>query len=211
MDIKITLIYRSHNLIYNIYKISRLLGEDLLNINELHKGVINSTGLSEGQLFEELRERFRLFLYQKIGSTDDIEEILQETLMTILMRYKDIEFNESFSAWAYNVLKNTISNYFRVKRRRDSRFASAGNDDGHNISWTPDPLFENNLIDCFRELSKTNNRYARVLNFRYQGFSVEEICKSMKIIPNQLYVILSRARTQLMNCMDNKGQEYGGL
>ena len=44
-----------------------------------------------------------------------------------------------------------------------------------------------------------------VLNLHYQGFSVEEIQKRLKVTRNSLYILLHRARSMFKACLDKKG------
>jgi RNA polymerase sigma-70 factor (ECF subfamily) len=178
-----------------------------LSINTLYISAIKGNPKDEEKLFQELSVRFRHFLYQKIRDEGDAEEILQEAMMKISKEYKSIEFSISFSAWAYNVLKNQIRNYRRSKQHKINCVELQEDDNYAFNNWEPDPLFEDRLIKCFREISKYNKDYARVLNLKYQGFSVEEICAKMNITPNNLYVILSRARSILRLCVDKGGAE----
>jgi len=58
-----------------------------------------------------------------------------------------------------------------------------------------------NLVECLRELIRGFPRYARVLNLVQQGYGTEEICERMTISRNNLYVLLSRGRKVLKDCI----------
>ena len=66
----------------------------------------------------------------------------------------------------------------------------------------PDPDLKKQLIDCFKKISDTNLRHARIINLHYQGYTTEEICIKLNIKKNNAYVLLNRARTALEQCLE---------
>lgn len=172
-----------------------------MSINALYNNVCDGTPGSEDRLFESLSDSFRFFVQQRIWSEQDAKDVVQEALVAIAGKYKGIDFEKSFAAWAYRVLENKVLEYYRKKRCHESKFAQltdAG--PGSNLD-DPDPTFRDRLLDCLRRISDANSRYARVLNFRYQGYVTEEICDRMDMTRNSLYIVLSRARSMLKLCL----------
>ncbi|MBN1210968.1 MAG: RNA polymerase sigma factor, partial [candidate division Zixibacteria bacterium] len=115
------------------------------------------------------------------------------------------EFTLSFSSWAYKVLVNVYLNYYKKKQSNKGKQVALPDYDNVPGSWAPDPDLENALIDCLRKICANNNRYARILNLYYQGFSTEEVCRKLKISSANAYVILARARSLLKTCLE-KGE-----
>ncbi|MEE8575621.1 MAG: RNA polymerase sigma factor [candidate division Zixibacteria bacterium] len=175
----------------------------LPKINILYELALNGGDKEQEQLFEALSVRFRLFAYQRIWGEDDAKEVVQDALMTVLSEYRQIQIESSFSAWAYQVLKFRIQSHIRKKQRQGERLRPLEEDDGQAVGFTVDPILENSLLDCLRKMGKVNSRYARILNLKYQGHSAADICSRLQIKPNNLYVLLHRARTQLKNCLDD--------
>lgn len=173
-----------------------------MDINELQVAAKRGDKSSEQQLFKKLSVRFHHFLNHKVSSDEDIEDIIQTALMTIAREYKNIEFTRSFSAWAYKVLINVYLNYYKKKKADKGKQVFLPDYNAIPGGWTADPHFEKILIDCLRKISSGNNRYARILNFFYQGFSTEEVCRKLKISSANAYVILSRARSLLKTCLE---------
>lgn len=173
-----------------------------MKINELYKAIKTGDGTGERELFDLLAVRFRLFAARKVSNREDAEEIVQESLLVISREYKELEIRTSFSSWAYQVLVNRIKGYYRDKQR-DSRVESRP--EVESGSRQIDAELESQLSDCLRKLHKRNSRYARILNLKYQGFTVDEICRKLDMTPNNLYVTLMRARAMLRKCLD-KGE-----
>lgn len=173
-----------------------------MSINTLYSKAIDGTKSDEDRLFEHLSVRFRVFVGQRIWDAEDAEEVVQDALLKISGLYRDIEVRASFSSWAYQVLVNEMRNYIRKRKRHGTHVDPGIEEEAVYGSWQPDPNVEPRLIECVRKLARRNQRYARILNLKYQGFSANEICSKLGISENNFYVILSRARGLLKNCLE---------
>ncbi len=179
------------------------------NINKLYGDFLNGEKSAENKLLNHLTVSFRLFTKHKIWDEHDSEEIVQDALMTIIGKSRDIEFETSFAVWAYRVLQNKILNYISTKQTRKRLTEQYGSYDNTSSYQCPDIELKIRLRECFNKISNINSDHARILNLKYQGYSTEEICQTMKITPNNMYVKLSRARAALEICLkegDNKNE-----
>ncbi len=173
-----------------------------MNINELHSIVRQGDLSGEEQLFQRLSESFRLFVQQRIWNEQDREEIVQDAILTVSEKYKVTDFTTSFAAWAYRVLENKLLYYYRTKKTRQSRFIRMADERDTIADRTTDPDLKRRLLVCLKKIGTANSRHARVLNFRYLGYETEEICERLKITRNNLYILLSRARSILKLCLE---------
>ncbi len=173
-----------------------------MNINVLHEQARGGDLAAEGRLFEELTARFRLFAQQKISDRQDVLEVVQDALTTVVEKHGEIEFKVSFAAWAHQVLKNKILYYYRTRATRGSRMEPLPEGVEPPDQWEPNPEFEPRLLDCLRKVCAVNRRHARILNLHYQGYSVEDICGRLNLTRGNFYSVLSRARSMLELCLD---------
>jgi RNA polymerase sigma factor (sigma-70 family) len=173
-----------------------------LTINKLHDLAREGDHTAEGRLFNSLSESFRLFVQHRIWNKQDSEEIIQDALAAIAAKYRGIDFNISFAAWAYKVLENKILHYYRSKRCRESRFAQTEDGEDRAVSQAANPDLKRHLMECFKKIGQVNRRHARILNLRYQGFSTDEICERLGVTRNNVYILLSRARSLLKLCLE---------
>lgn len=173
-----------------------------LNINELHASYRDGDRRAEELLFRRLSDSFHVFAQHKIWSETDADEIVQDALLTIKAKLGELEVETSFSAWCYRVLENKILHYYRSKKRREDHFVPTEDCGMETSGPLSDPEFRRQLLECIRKLGRVNNRHARVVNLRYQGYSTEEICERLDVTRNNLYIILSRARSMLKLCLE---------
>jgi RNA polymerase sigma factor (sigma-70 family) len=174
-----------------------------LDINSLHESARNGDRKSEQDLFKLLTVRFRYLATLRLRDSDAAEEAVQEALMVISKEYREIDITVSFAAWAQKVLDNRLANYSRSRKRKEKIFVGEANPDlsSSNNSSNPGSDLKRKLLKCLREISGSNPRYARILNYHYQGYGTEEICRKLEISSTNFYAILSRARSLLKICL----------
>jgi RNA polymerase sigma factor (sigma-70 family) len=155
---------------------------------------------AENELFRQLTVRFRLFAELKIRSRPDAHDVVQTALTVIAQKYGSVEITTGFAAWAHGVIQNEILKYYRSRVYHDGLFMSAAPET--EGAWMPHPEFRRRLTDCLHKIAGINPRYARILNLTYQGFEAAEMCNRLQVSTGNLYVILSRARSQLDLCLE---------
>ncbi len=154
---------------------------------------------AENRLFKILSDSFVIFAQHKLRDRADIEEIVQETLMTITAKYKEIDFEISFSAWAYRVLENKLMSFHRTRQSRENKIQQLTEEKKTFPNWTPNPTLQLKLKECLQSVSKYSSRYARI---SYHGFNTDEISDKLKIRRSNVYNLLSRARRLLRKCLE---------
>ena len=172
-----------------------------LDVNSLHRKALSGNDEFREQLFKVLLESFRIIAQHKIWNNEDSEEVVQIALQTIWDKFDETAEIANFQAWSYRVLTNKIGDYYRQQKHRGNWVAGSYRDAEYSRDSDHDPEFIIQLSDCIRKVGETNHRYARVLNLKYQGFSVDEISRKLALKANYLYVVLSRARSMLSDCL----------
>lgn len=175
-----------------------------MSINLLYSCALSGDSEAEKRLFQQLTARFRMFAIRRVRDKQSSEELIQDALIKILKSYRAREPHSNFSAWAYAVLKGEISNYHRKIKRRRKHLDSMCDKDSI-IYLESRPILTSKLMDCFKKLVNSNQKYARVLNLRYQGYSSDEVSRRLEIDINNLYIILHRARKALLSCLNEEG------
>jgi RNA polymerase sigma factor (sigma-70 family) len=173
-------------------------------VNHLVELARNGDDGAEKQFIKILSVRFVAIAKRRIGSRDDAEDIAQEACVTVLAKYKVDLSIANFEAWAYGVLRMKIGNHLQKKTTRQEQPLPETElcDTSGEPAQHHDPELGLRLNDCVRKLIVVFPRYARVLNLIYQGYKSDEICRRLKISPNNMYVILSRGRSLLKQCLE---------
>ncbi len=177
-----------------------------MDINETYAESASGDVQAEKRLFRHLSVSFRMLALQRIMNKQDAEEVVQNSLMVVFNRYKDIDIQTSFASWAYKVLNNQMLAYFKAKRLPKNSNQSLLID----YSRTYDDegsLLGLRLRECIKRIHGVNRNFARILNLHYQGYSTEEICERLQLSSTNFYTTLSRARTMLKACLKKGGIE----
>jgi len=173
-------------------------------MDSLLKRALDGDKAAENEFFFHLRERFIYLIKYNLRGDRNYEDLAQEACLTILKKYKQENIEEGFNAWAYKILRNKIGNYLQKCRTQRNHRSDLSSDlaDMHSLECIAGEEVLMVVRDCMRKLVHSYRRYARALNLIHLGFKVPEVCRRMHVNPNNLYVILSRGRSLLKNCLD---------
>ncbi|MCP4703525.1 MAG: RNA polymerase sigma factor [candidate division Zixibacteria bacterium] len=180
-----------------------------MKINEFYKSALSGNQDDINRLYETLSARFRLFMRHRVSNDEDVEDIVQDALMTILNEFDKIEIKTSFSAWAYKVLEYRFLAFIQKKGRRSAKENNTTEQVFANISdnKTIDHELRRRIVGCMQKLVDNNLRGARIINLYHQGFTTNEICERLNISITNYYTILSRTRSQLERCIKGGGKK----
>jgi RNA polymerase sigma-70 factor (ECF subfamily) len=167
--------------------------------------------------------KYALFRLRDSGSAEDV---VQETFLAALRAYEKFEGRGSERTWLVGILKHKITDHFRRITREapigqgedegpehSEFFRETGEWTGHwdadhaPSDWHANPAelveqsdFWNVFHDCLSPLPK---RTASAFTLReVDGLTSEEICETLSITVNNLWVMLHRARLHLRNCLE---------
>ncbi len=151
----------------------------------------------------------------RVRKPDVAEEMVQETFLAALQALKRFKGRSSEKTWLIGILKHKIIDHFRKVNRKQSIekndtqddfmakiFDRNGNWIDGPVKWDLDPsksLEQKEFFKVFQHcLLKLPPRLAQVFVLReLDGLETKEICDVMNISPDNLWVMLYRARTQL--------------
>lgn len=173
-----------------------------MELNSLHAAARAGDQAAEEQLFFIFLESFRLIVEHRIREMQDAEDVVQNALVVISQKYKDIDVETSFAGWAHQVLENTIMKHYRTQQTRQRKFVPMNSCVEPEAADNPDPTLKRRILECLRKIRQVNNRHARIINLHYQGYTVDEICGKLRITRNSLYITLSRVRSMLRLCLE---------
>jgi RNA polymerase sigma-70 factor, ECF subfamily len=166
-----------------------------------------------------------LFHYalSRLRDPSKAEDMVQEALLAALRGRDRFEGRSAERSWLTGILKNKILDHFRTAGR-ETNFTDVefyGDEDAASFDpskadhWTDSAapsewdapgadLDKAEFWKVFRGCtSKLPDRVARVFLLReVDGVGSEEICENLRISPNNLWVMLHRARLALRRCLE---------
>ena len=162
-----------------------------------------------------------LFNYA-IGRVSDVEtakDLVQDTFVAGLNSAKNYKGEAAERTWLIAILKRKVIDHYRKINSKKGKaevrmsYNSASDAEGDWLEEQvadPASVVENDNIEndelglaIYECISKLPKKQALVFNMKtIQGVSTEDICKELNINPSNLWVMIHRARTALMGCLN---------
>jgi RNA polymerase sigma-70 factor (ECF subfamily) len=159
------------------------------------------------------------FAISRVSEEEIAKDLVQETFFAALKSAGNYKGDASERTWLIAILKRKVIDYYRKinskKGKAEVRMQYSANADSEG-DWLeeqvadPFSLSENTGIeneelglaiqDCISKLPKKQSRVFVMKTI--QGISTEDICKELNINPSNLWVMIHRARTSLMECLN---------
>ena len=155
----------------------------------------------------------------RVSETEIAKDLVQETFFAGLKSAKNFKGTASERTWLIAILKRKVIDHYRkinsIKGRAEVRIqynpgTEAEGDWLEEKVADPYSMVENSAIEneelgmAIQEcISKLPEKQAKVFRMKtIQGMETEEICKVLEINPSNLWVMIHRARTALMDCLN---------
>ena len=160
------------------------------------------------------------FAYVRLHDRAAAEDAVQETFLAGIQAYERYDGKTPIRYWLRGILRHKVVDYIRKASREiavdetegqeilDSfKFKAFGIATQHPPPWKFDPTHayeQKEFWEVFYScMSKLKEKTGMAFTLReLEGLSTEEICKELNLKPNNLWVVLHRARTQLKECRE---------
>lgn len=169
------------------------------------------------------------FALSRLRHPDSAEEVVQETFVAALRAQDQYAGRGDQGAWLMGICKRKIVEFIRRRNRPDAAWGGElGNDPSAEFfdakgNWRFDPRITGVRPEAALEreefwqalrgcLDRLPQRQADIFTLReIDGMASDEICKEMGITASNLWVLLHRARLQLMRCMKSHLERWGAM
>ena len=155
----------------------------------------------------------------RVSDTELAKDLVQETFIAGLQSAANFKGNAAERTWLIAILKRKVIDYYRksntAKGKAEVKINFSPHSDQENdwlesMAADPESVRENDVMEneelglaIQRCISELPDKQAMVFEMKtIRGMSTEDICKELKIKPSNLWVIVHRARTALMGCLN---------
>lgn len=155
----------------------------------------------------------------RVSDSETAKDLVQETFFAGLKSAKNFKGDAAERTWLIAILKRKVIDHYRKINSKKGKaevrmsYSSGTDSDGDWLEeQVADPFssFENDAIeneelglaiqDCISKLPKKQSLVFKMKTI--QGMSTEDICNELDINPSNLWVMIHRARTALMGCLN---------
>lgn len=163
-----------------------------------------------GLLIERYEAKLKRYARKFLNSQEDIGDLVQDVFIKSYTNIQSFDSKQRFSPWIYRIAHNTFVNELKRKDRRSFILFDADTIFPHlPAKETADgELLDAELraeLDMF--LNKIPAKYREVLVLHYfEELSYQEIGEVLQIPVTTVGVRLSRGRTKLRYCFDDKSE-----
>ncbi len=159
------------------------------------------------------------YAVSRVSDKEIAQDLVQETFLAGLRSAKNYKGSASERTWLISILKRKVIDHYRKinskKGKAEVRMQYASQEDSEG-DWleerAADPysvkelgaLENEELGQAIQEcIDKLPVKQSKVFTLKtIQGMSTEDICNELGINPSNLWVMIHRARTSLMACLD---------
>ena len=159
------------------------------------------------------------FAVIRVSDAEIAKDLVQETFFAGLKSAKNYNGDASERTWLIAILKRKVIDHYRKtnskKGKAEVRMSYSAQNDSEG-DWleeqVADPFssFENDAIEneelglaiqqCITKLPKKQSMVFTMKTI--QGMDTEDVCNELGINPSNLWVMIHRARTALMGCLN---------
>ena len=150
------------------------------------------------------------YILMLVPNYSDAEDILQESVSIMWDKFDDFEPNSNFMAWASQIARYKISNYYRSKKEQfrldDSLLDNLAKESDKSIEDMKEKQAA--LTGCLKKLQLSDRK---LLQMRYyQKISIPKIAEQTGRSPHTLYKRISMIYRLLHGCVHRTLLAWGG-
>ncbi len=134
----------------------------------------------------------------------DVDELFQETALTVWEKFDKFEPETNFRAWACKIARNKVGSFWQLRRHSELNFGEDFPDVVDKMLALKTDILDAQheaLADCFAKLCP---RDQDLVELRYQdGATVKKVAHQAKRSVDAIYKALNRIHMALLECVSN--------
>lgn len=196
----------------------RIIKPNYLNF-ENHQDGMAENNLQPDTWVDAYADYLFNYAIARINDAEVAKDLVQETFLAGLKSAKNYKGDAAERTWLIAILKRKVIDYYRKSNSKKGKAEVRVNYSAHSDAegdWleeqVSDPFSNYEHSDIENEelgmaiqscIGKLPKKQAQVFTMKtIQGISTEDICNELNINPSNLWVMIHRARTALMGCLN---------
>lgn len=155
------------------------------------------------ELYQHFFPRVYRYLLAKTANEDTADEVISNTFWKVYNHLSEYDMNKAaFSTWLYRIAENELKTYWRSQNRRADKESEW--EDEFDPAAPDSDLPEQKILrteqqnQIRRALEKLPERERKIIEMTYWlNYKPQRIAETLGLTPNNVSVILNRARAKL--------------
>lgn len=171
----------------------------------------NGDMVAFNQIVEKYRNRLMSVIFRMIQSSEEAEDIVQETFLRVYQHRNSFDFRHCFSTWLYTIALNLARNELRKRKR--FKFFDIFDMQGKEAEIAVEMKLPSNLPQALeRAMENLPEKYKTAFLLRdVQELPYEEVAQIMNIPLGTVKSRVNRARAILREKLKPRMEEYNAL
>ncbi|MCE9532758.1 MAG: sigma-70 family RNA polymerase sigma factor [Planctomycetes bacterium] len=164
------------------------------------------------RLFLRHQSEIRAFIGSLVRDRHAREDVFQEVSLILWRQYETYDASRSFGAWARGIAANKVLQAYDKSVRTPVAFSPEAVQailDAHDRTEQDSPLQADALNRCIEHLPE-KSRELLVLRYE-QSLRLEVVAQRVKSTLHAVHMALSRIRTRLAECIEQRMKITGGV
>lgn len=166
-----------------------------------------------GALWKELSSNLKTFILKKVGNEHDAEDILQDVFLKIFTNLDHLKDDNKIYAWIYQITRNTINDYYRMRRIR----AEISDLPEEGVTSNDEDEIINELVLCLKNMIESlPDKYKQaIILTELGGLTQKELARKLGISISGAKSRVQRGRIMLkekfFECCKFQFDRYGNI
>ena len=167
-----------------------------------------------------IRTALQKITRRRIPDVDDAEDLVQDTLLTMITRHPGHELEKGLLVWCQGILRNKVGNYYRKSRRHSFLKGQGPAPEQNNrtapVITSPEITASNNELQSIiqEKISSFPSSIRQVMELLVSGLEAGEIADRLHHEPyqnviNRLYRGRKRLARELIRCGFGPKSQFG--
>ncbi|OGG15698.1 hypothetical protein A3D77_01570 [Candidatus Gottesmanbacteria bacterium RIFCSPHIGHO2_02_FULL_39_11] len=175
---------------------------------ELVENILKGEESSLRKFYDTYYRPILSFIRKRINSENDVEEVLQDTLLGALDSFRDFSFRCSIFTFLCSIASHKVIDYYRRKKIKNIVFSKIP--DVEEILGTllgPEEILDHEMLKSKikKTLLSLSPMYQKIIDLKYiQGYTVSEIAEKLSLSFKSCESHLFRARKAFVVAFEKK-------
>ena len=163
------------------------------------------------QMVDRYKDRLMNVIGRMLSSTEEAEDIVQETFVRVYQHRQSFNFQHCFSTWIYTIALNLARN--ELRKRRKFKFYDITEMQGNEREFAVDPKLPSRLPQALNDaIGGLPEKYRVAFILRdVQEMPYEEVAKVLSVPLGTVKSRVNRARLMLREKLQPKLEEQNAI